>query len=151
MPKVSLSEFADRLSQIMPLVAKEFMRQQLGELFKDKVTLPQLLIMSFLSMEGESKMTDMAHFMKVSTAAMTGIVDRLVRLGYATREYDAEDRRIIKIRLTPKGIDLVKKINQQRRQVIIKIFGKISEQDREDYLRILTQIRDILAKEEIKP
>lgn len=148
MARVSLSKFADQLSQVMPLIVKEFTRRQLGDLLKDKVTLPQLLIMSFLSIEGESKMTDMAHFMQVSTAAMTGAVDRLVRAGYCVRVDDPDDRRIIKIRLTQKGEDLVKKINQQRRQVIIKIFGKISEQDRGDYLRILTQIRDILVKED---
>ncbi len=148
MARVSLSEFADQLGQVMPLIVKEFTRRQLGDLLKDKVTLPQLLIMSFLSVEGESKMTDMAHFMKVSTAAMTGVVDRLVRAGYCVRVDDPDDRRIIRIRLTLKGAGLVRKVHEQRRKMILKIFGRISEQDRQDYLRILMQIRDILAKEE---
>ena len=146
MRELSLSEFADRLNEIMPVVIKEFSRHQVNELYRGKITLPQFLILNFLSQQNESRMTDLAHFMHVTTAAMTGIVDRLVRDNYALRAYDPKDRRIIKINLTPKGSLLVKKINQQRRRMIINIFGRISENDRRDYLRILRQIKDILSE-----
>jgi len=148
MSGVSVSEFADRISQIMPVIIKEFARHQTSELYKGKITLPQFLILEFLHRESESKMTTLAHFMHVTTAASTGIVDRLVRDGYAVRIYEPKDRRIIKIRLTTKGSELVRRINQQRKQMIIKIFGKISEADRKNYLRILLHIKDALTKEE---
>lgn len=148
MAELSLSEFADRLNQVMPLIIKEFTRRQANELYQGKITLPQFLILNFLSSQDESKMKDLAHFMGVSTAAMTGVVDRLVKYGYVTRVFDPKDRRIIKIRLLAKGLELVRKINQQRRQMLIKIFGKISQSEREDYLRILMRIHDILTEEE---
>ena len=142
----SLLEFADKMNEIMPIVVKEFARRQINELYKGKITLPQFLILELLHREGESKMKDLAYFMKVSTAAMTGIVDRLVKYGYVLRAYDTQDRRIIRIKLTSKGAVLVKKVNQQRRQMIINIFGKISEDERQDYLKILMRIRDILTQ-----
>ena len=145
--RLSLSEFADKINELMPVIMKGFSRQHVNELFKTRVTLPQFFILVFLYREGESKMSDLAHVMNVTTAAMTGIVDRLVRERCLERVYDPEDRRIIKVRLTDKGSELVKKINQQRRGMIIKIFGRISESDRQDYLRILTQIKDILTTE----
>ena len=144
---ISLSEFADKLNQIMPVIMKEIIRRDSNELYKGKITLPQLLTLGFLNEKGESRMTDLARFMKVSTAAMTGVAERLVRDAYVLRVYNPQDRRIIKIKLKPKGAELVKKINQQKRQMAINIFGKISESEREEYLRILTRIRDILAKE----
>lgn len=143
----SLLEFANKMNEVMPVVIKDFARRQANELYKGKITLPQFLILDFLSRQGESKMTEMAHFMQVTTAAMTGIVERLVRDGYVVRVYDPEDRRIVKVKLTAKGNELVRKINEQRRKMVIKIFGNISEVDRQDYLRILIQIKDILAKE----
>ncbi len=143
----SLPEFADKLSRIMPVMIKEFAQRQANELYKGKITLPQFLVLDFLQKEGESKMTVLARFMGVTTAAMTGNVERLVRDGYAVRAYDEKDRRIIRIKLTLKGTALVKKINQQRRQMIIKIFGKISQGEREEYLRILSRIRDMLTEE----
>ncbi len=144
MLEVSLLEFADKIGEIMPVIIKGFARRQTNALYKGKITLPLFLILEFLNREGQSKMTDLAHAMAVSTAAVTGIVDRLVKYGYVVRIFDLHDRRIVKITLTSKGLSLVKKVSQQRRQMIISIFGKISETDRLDYLRILMQIKEIL-------
>ncbi len=147
---ISLTEFADKLNEIMPQLAKEFFRKQFHELHKVKITLPQLFILDFLLREGEAKMTDLSNFVRVTTAAMTGVVDRLVKYGYVQRVYDASDRRIIKIRPTAKGNELVKKINQQKRRMIIDTFGMISQQEREQYLKILLRIQEILAKKKEK-
>jgi DNA-binding MarR family transcriptional regulator len=144
----SLYAFADKLSQLLPTIMKEFARRNSSGLLKIKLTLPQFFILNFLNEAGQAKMTDLANFMRVSTAAMTGIVDRLVKTGYAARVYDPTDRRIIKIKVTTKGSEVIRKICQQRRQMIIKVFGRISRTEREDYLRILARIRDILTKEE---
>lgn len=145
--KVSLQVFADRINDIMPIMIREFAKYQVNELSKGKITLPQFLILGFLEKSGEAKMSVLAHFMAVSTAAMTGTVDRLVKCGYVTRESEPQDRRVIKIKITLKGRELIKKINSQRRQVIIDIFGKISEGDRSDYLRVLTKIEEILSRQ----
>lgn len=144
---VSLYEFADKLNEIMPVIMKEFARRHANELYKEKITLPQLLILNFLNEEHESRMTDLANFMRVSTADMTGIIDRLIRYGYVLRGYEPKDRRIIKIRLSSKGRELIKRINQKRRQMVINIFGKLSESQRKAYLEILMRIKDILTKE----
>jgi len=148
MSDMSITEFADKISEVMPVVIKEFASRQENELYKGKITLPQFLILEYLCKDGESKMTELARFMHVTTAAMTGIVSRLVRDRYAVRAFDPQDRRIIKLEITAKGAELVKKIDAQRRAMIIKIFGKISLSDREDYLRILRHIRDVLLKQE---
>jgi DNA-binding MarR family transcriptional regulator len=131
----------------MPEIMRGFMRRQADELLKGKITLPQFLILNFLNEEGESKMTGIAHFLEVSTPAATGIVDRLVKYGYIARVFDPQDRRIIKIRLTPKGSFLVNKVNQQKRQSTIDVFGKISDKERNDYLKILMRVRDIITQE----
>jgi len=143
----SLLEFADKMGQIMPVIMNKFAGRLTKELFKERITLPQFFILVCLEKEGESKMTSLAHVMNVSTAAMTGVIERLVKYGYVQRNTDPRDRRIVKIKLTVKGTELIRKMNQQRREMIIKIFGKISETDRQDYLRILTQIKDILVQE----
>ncbi len=142
-----LLDFADKINEIMPMIIKEFARRQANELYKGKITLPQMLILDFLNKNGESKMTDIARFIGVTTAAMTGIIDRLEKYNYVLRAMDLNDRRIIKVKLTLRGVSLVNKVNQQRRQMIINIFGKISDSERQDYLKILMHIRDILVSE----
>ena len=144
--RISLQEFADKISDIMPVIAKEFSKRNTNELCRGKITLPQLLILGFLYRNGDSKMSTIANYMTVSTAAMTCMVDRLTRYGYVKREHEPGDRRIINTRLTEKGARLVEKINIQRRQMIIDIFGKVSETDRLDYLRVLIKIREALTR-----
>jgi len=147
MSGIPLSEFADKVGAVLPVVMREFARRQVSELCKGKITLQQFLVIDYLHANGESMMKDSAEFMHVSTAAMTGVVERLVRAHLVERLYDPRDRRIVKVKLTHKGHDFVQRFNEQRRKMIIDIFGKISEQDRSDYLRILVQIKDILSRE----
>jgi len=147
MSTLSLAQFADKMGEIMPVLMKSFSKCMSGQLIKEKITLPQVMVLHFLEAEKEAMMKDLAHFMGVTLPAMTGIIERMVRDGYCLRIYDKSDRRIIKIKLTVKGDGLVKRINALKSQMLIKIFGKISESDRQDYLRILLQIKEILLKE----
>lgn len=142
-----LSEFADKLNEIMPVLMREFARMQPAEVYKDKITLPQILILQHLNSQDPVKMTDIANFMKVTTAAATGIINRLVNSGYVLRVLDEKDRRVIKVKITPKGLLLMKKLALDRRKTVIHLFSKVSEQDRRDYLRILTRIKDTISGE----
>ena len=142
-----LAEFADEMNEVMPVLIQGFARRQANELYKGKITLPQFLILDFLNKKGECKMTEIARFMHVSTAAMTGIVERIKRCNYVERVYEPSDRRIIKVRLTDKGRELVKKVNRQRRNMIVDIFAKISQREREQYLNILMRILNIMTEE----
>ena len=142
-----LKEFADRIMDILPVVFREFAKHQIGGFYKLKITMPQFITLELLERLGVSKMTHLARSLNVTTAAMTGTVDRLVRDGYVKRASDPKDRRIVRISLTGKGSRTVREITERRRGMILHIFGKVSERDRADYLRVLTNIRDILLKE----
>lgn len=147
MAPIPINVFADKLNEIIPVLMKEFAKRQENDLFKGKITFPQFVVLNFLHHEGPTKMTDLAHFMRVTTAAMTGIVNRLVRAGYALRVVDPKDRRIIKVKSASKGKGVVARVDAERRRMIIEIFGQISETEREGYLRILTHIKDILLEQ----
>ena len=147
MPSLSLSAFADRVQEVMPVIMKEFMRRQTGDFYKTKITMPQFFVLELLQRLGESKMSDIAKYIGVSTAAMTGIVARLVRANYLIRTSDPQDRRIVMVKLTAKGAAAVKEMLQRRKQATIKIFGVISPKEREEYLAILERIREHLQDE----
>lgn len=148
MPGLSLSGFADKVGELMPVIMREYVRHQ-GEKFnKLKITMPQFIVLDIIGRRGEYKMSDVAKFLGVTTAATTGIVDRLVREGYLVRKSDPDDRRIIRVKLTSKGAKIVKEMVQIRREITIKIFGMISAAERQEYLKILTHVKDHLAESE---
>lgn len=142
MATLTASEFADKVSETMAVISREFIKQQVSEFYKLKITFPQLGILELLHRSGDSNMSDMAHYTGVTTAAMTGIIDRLVRDGYVSRLHDEDDRRVIKIKLTAKGSLLVRSIIEKKRQLTTRIFGTLSHTEREEYLRILTRIKE---------
>ncbi len=147
MPGLTLTEFADKIEEIMPVVMKSFAKIQAAELFKGKITIAQFFILNYLGKNGETMMKELAQTMSATTAAATGMVERLVREGYCERVYDSKDRRVIYVKLTAKGSGLVKRITQDRKRITVEIFGKISEEERRNYLSILTHIRDVLVEE----
>jgi len=144
MPHLSLSEFADRVSELMPYIMKEFMKSQATEFYKLKMTMPQFFVLEFLGRLGECTMGGLAKHLNVTTAAMTGVVERLVRDGYVLRSSDPQDRRIVRIKPTAKGSKVVRDMIQKRKEISIRIFGMISQEEREQYLKILTHLKEHL-------
>jgi hypothetical protein len=55
---LSLSEFADKISEIMPVVIQELTRRQTNELFRGKITLVQFIMLDFLHKRVNPKMKD---------------------------------------------------------------------------------------------
>lgn len=146
---LSLKEFADQLNELMSDLLRGVVRRNADEVIQGKITMPQLLICQRLCKEGRSNMTALANYMEVTTAAVTGIVGRLVRGGYVDRHYAAEDRRVINIELTAKGREMVRNFKEQKRRMAIEVFKNLSESDRRNYLRILTRIKDVLSRKQV--
>ncbi|MBN2144685.1 MAG: MarR family transcriptional regulator [Candidatus Aureabacteria bacterium] len=152
MPDHSLSDFADKIVEAMRALTRGFGKKHSNELCRGKITMPQFIILDFLSSRSGAKMRDVATFLEISTAAVTGIVDRLQKSGYLDRLPDSRDRRIIHLKLSRKGNALVEKIHKERRQMLISMFSRISQSEREEYLRILTKIKNaILGNNHDKP
>jgi DNA-binding MarR family transcriptional regulator len=146
----SLDEFAEKFSRILPFFIREFARRQSSELYRGKITVQQLVALSFLSYSNEkegAKMSEIAKNLHVTMPAATGVVDRLIREGFALRYNDQNDRRIIRVKITKKGENIVKKIHRQRKEMIRRIFGGLSKEEREGYLRLFVRIGQILKIE----
>jgi DNA-binding MarR family transcriptional regulator len=142
-----INEYAKSLIEIMPEVVRGLWKREINELSSGTITPPQIFILIYLNKMSELRMTDVAKYLSVTTAAATGLVDRLVKGGHVARVYDPSDRRIIRIKLTAKGIGLVKKLIEHKVARIQEVFSKLSGKERDDYLRVLTRIKDIIAQE----
>ena len=137
--------FIEQISGLLPLVMKEFSRRYSNDISRGKLTLPQFYVMDFLFSHGQAKMNELARSLSVSTAAATGIVDRLVRSGYVIRKPDISDRRVIKVCLAGKGRKLMESVIRQRRLNLEEVLGQLSSQEQDDYLRILKRVYSIVS------
>jgi len=77
---------------------------------KEHLTLPQLDILVCLGRAKGLTLGEISERLMVTGGNITGVMDRLEKSGFVYRDRDNEDRRIIRAKLTPKGVLLHKDI-----------------------------------------
>lgn len=117
---------ADRLADFVLFTQRSCILNLSNELNKGNVSFPQFFLLAYLSSEEYLTMSDIAKKMGHSTAAATGLVDRLEKLGYVERVHAAEDRRKIMVQITQKGVELV---SRMRKEIATDLAGLLSEMD----------------------
>lgn len=136
-----LKKGAERLADIFIVLQRSFILDLSEELGKGKVSYPQFLLLSFLDYEKEPlTMTSVANRMRHTTAAATGLVDRLEKLGLVRRQQGPTDRRKVLAVITPKGIALVHQIRQDMVQNLLRLMGHLDETEQATWLRIYEKI-----------
>jgi DNA-binding MarR family transcriptional regulator len=102
------------------------------------LTLPQYLALAHLARVGPGcSMGGLAERMHQSSATMTGIVDRLVRMGLAERQRDPSDRRLVIVVLTETGDRLLDQAYALQRRRTMDALATFSERDRRRLLDLL--------------
>ena len=146
MTNLSLEEFSKRYIAIMSEIIRKAMHSQTDELAKGKITIPQFLVLHIISKSGAQKMSFLAKEMGISLPAISGLINRLHKIGVIRRIYDQADRRIIRVDLTAKGKDLVRQVILQRQKMISNIFSAVSPQERKEFLKILSKIHNLYKR-----
>lgn len=75
------------------------------------ITATQLNVLKLLQTIGDLSLSELSKKMAATNSTVTGIVDRMVAAELVAREQSADDRRVWKIRLTPAGKAVAKKID----------------------------------------
>lgn len=81
----------------------------------DDVTLPQFRTLVVLAVRGPQRASDIAEELQVNPSTGTRMVERLLRKGLVRRVRSTSDRRVVRLRLTPAGHDLVDRVMARRR------------------------------------
>lgn len=108
------------------------------------LTLPQIIALHVLKMHGVHTVGDLATETRLSKAATSQMVDRLVALGYVTRAEDERDRRQKQIALTPRGSDLMDRVFEGRFRMLRGGFSQLAPATRERLMAVLAEVcRDL--------
>ncbi|MBL9151800.1 MAG: MarR family transcriptional regulator [Verrucomicrobiales bacterium] len=103
----SVDANVDRLADFIMFAQRSFLLDLSKELNNGNISYAQFFLLGYLANEDYLTMTEISNKMGHSTAAATGLVDRLEKLGYVQRLHAADDRRKVMVQITRKGIDLV--------------------------------------------
>ncbi|MCJ7746355.1 MAG: MarR family transcriptional regulator, partial [Desulfobacterales bacterium] len=85
-----------------------------------EVTPIQVMLLFFLQKNNGSSLTQISQGLMLENPTVTGLIDRLEKLGYVKRSNHPDDRRVYLIYLTEKGnmvakraLPIIKKLNEE--------------------------------------
>jgi DNA-binding MarR family transcriptional regulator len=93
-------------------------------------------------------MGELSKALDVPLSTATRIADWWVKLGYAERSPDAQDRRVVRVALTKSGRDLLKAVNKLMRQRVEQVLRRFTPEERETLVVLLRKLVASLENEE---
>lgn len=114
------------------------------------VTPVQIMVIYKLSVQGPVSLGILSESMQISNSTMSGIVDRLVHADLVKRERAIEDRRVIVLKLTEKGQNIVSTAFKEGSHLLSKLstIGQIPDADINKVLEVHKQIISMLQIKE---
>ncbi len=141
MNKQNVDVIAENLMSIHPLLYKSLTRPAK---MKTNITPGGMFVLGSLKRHQTLSMSDIGKCLSMPKPHVTVIVDKLIEEGYVVRSNDANDRRIINISLTEKGLtdfeELKLAISENLKEKLLQLSAEEIDQ-----LAVSTkQVKDIL-------
>ena len=109
------------------------------------ISMAQLHILYTLQRSGEMTMSRLAEVLNVSLSNATGLIDRIEERGYVERTRVPEDRRIVKIRVTPEGSRMLDELDALSDDLLRSVLGRIAPSKLSGVAQAAAALRDALA------
>ncbi len=103
----------------------------------------QLFVLGKLSEHPNIRLSDLADLMYIGNPTMSGVIDRMVRDGYVSRERAETDRRAMTLNLTDKGREL-RKAAEETRITMLEPLLQLSDEDLREWHRLQQEIIRII-------
>jgi DNA-binding MarR family transcriptional regulator len=121
----------DRAALVDGIVAQ--FRASLGELrcvgserlVRQGVSMAHLHLMSMLDRHGELPMSRVAELLGVSDSNATGLIDRMEEHGFVERGRHPDDRRVVLVRVSDRGRQILADVEILRDDLIVRILGRL--------------------------
>jgi DNA-binding MarR family transcriptional regulator len=106
------------------------------------ISMSQLHVMHLLERHGEMAMSRLAEMLDISLSAATGLVDRVEERGFVERVRVPSDRRIVLVRITAAGRQMLAEVEDLRIGIIEKVLDRL---DAAQLAGVATAMADLRA------
>jgi len=142
-----LNEKKKLIEEIMgdALVYITLFHRELNQLNEHKF-MKTLLWLTLIDEYGHPSISNLGKKINVSKSQMTARIDQLVEDGLIERINDAQDRRIIRIQLTPEGREFLKSSQKNIETNTNQLIAPLSTEDLEELQTSVKTIKKIVLK-----
>lgn len=115
-----------------------------------KLSMLQIQILLYINQEKQVQMKDLASNFTITLPTATSLSDNLIKDGLIQRNRSTQDRRVVTLTISKKGNDILKKIKDKRNEKMKMLLSYLSEKQKEDFLSILTSLKENIEKKHEK-
>lgn len=109
--------------------------------FKD-ITNNDMHVIEAIGLEGGKNMSSVAKRLNITVGSLTTAVNNLVKKQYVERSRSEEDRRVVLVKLTEKGIAAFKHHEEYHRQMTETVLEKLDEEDLPVVMKVLDGLNE---------
>jgi DNA-binding MarR family transcriptional regulator len=135
------------IGELMSLVHRRSAGDTLCILTEAGLTMAQLVALHFLQHQGARSVSAIAAALRLSPAATSHLVERLVQAGLVERREDPVDRRAKRVAVTAAGITLTARVQTERTREFAAVLARISPALRRRFASVLTMVNQELARD----
>lgn len=140
--KPSQMECAAKVVEVVPFVLRH-LRAHVRSQKDRQFTIPQFRVLTYLMLNGEATLSDLAASQGVSLPTMSKLVGSLVERKLVAREGHVQDRRKLKLQLTREGIKAHDASLQSTREYVAKKLERLSEAEQRKITEALTLLQSV--------
>jgi len=137
---VLVYDFDESVGYWLTLATQAFHRAVSDEVAPHGITYRQSMVLAWLALEGELSQAELATKMMVEPPTLVGILDRMERDGWITRNGCPSDRRKKLIRATRAAEPVWEKIAEGGRRVRARATEGLSEEELETLKQLLGRV-----------
>jgi len=141
MNTLKIDLIADNLISIHPLLYKSISRPLKHQ---SSITPGGMYVLGSLKRNGTQSMSDIGKCLSMPKPHVTVIVDKLIEEGCVERQSDPNDRRVVNILLTEKGLEDFENIKQEISENLKIKLSKLSADEQEILADASQKVREIL-------
>lgn len=112
------------------------------EMSKYNLSITEFSVLEVLFYQGKQTIQQIGNRILISSGSMTYVIDKLEQKGILKRNDCKEDRRVIHITLTAEGMDMMEKIMPKYHDMVVDIFGTVTESESQVMVDCLRKVRD---------
>ncbi len=110
------------------------------------LSIKELHIIDSIGIEREPSMSETAKELGITSGTLTIAIDNLIRKGYVQRQRSKEDRRVVMIKLTDKGIRAYKAHEDFHKDLVSSALEALDEDEEKLLVKVLSNIDEFFKK-----
>ncbi|OLN33135.1 MarR family winged helix-turn-helix transcriptional regulator [Desulfosporosinus metallidurans] len=112
------------------------------------ITTLQMMIMGIISKEKTLKITELSGKLSLSNSTVSGIVDKMEKLGMVERTRSERDRRVVYVSISPNFVEMHKTFHERFEENIALTINKSTPEELNKILEGLEVLKRLLKSQE---